>query len=159
MAIGLSIAALLGSPLGTSPSLASGSEALWLPPLGFPLQVTTPYDLPHGPYRAGHRGIDLPASPGDAVRAPADGTVSFSGNVVDRRVLSIRTDARTVVSFEPLSSELQPGDAVARGQSIGVVGDGGGHCDGNCLHLGVRVDGAYVNPLRFLMPRAELVPW
>ena len=50
------------------------------------------------------------------------------------------------------------GEAVARGQPVGIVAEGG-HCDGGCLHLGTRVDGAYVNPMRFLRPRPELEPW
>lgn len=130
----------------------------WLPPLGEPLRVSTPFGLPHGPYRSGHRGIDLPAEPDGVVRSPAAGTVSFSGTVVDRPVLSVRVDDRTVVSFEPLEGDLSTGDPVARGQPLGRVG-AGGHCDGACLHLGVRVDGEYANPLRFLLARPVLLPW
>lgn len=131
---------------------------LWEPPLGHPLRIAEAYSLPNGPYRAGHRGVDLPAEPGAAVRAPASGTVSFVGTVVDRPVVSIRVDARTVVSLEPVSSGLSEGEAVGRAERIGEVASGG-HCGGGCLHLGVRVDGAYVNPLRFLRPRPVLLPW
>jgi hypothetical protein len=28
-----------------------------------------------------------------------------------------------------------------------------------CIHLGVRVDGDYVNPLRYFLGRPRLVPW
>ena len=35
-------------------------------------------------------------APGAEVLAPASGTVSFAGTVVDRPVLSIRVDERTV---------------------------------------------------------------
>jgi len=136
---------------------APRARTLWEPPLD-PLRVAAVYELPDGPYRAGHRGIDLSAQRGTPVRAPGAGTVSFSGRVVDRPVLSIRLDARTVVSFEPLSSELSEGDTVQRGDVIGVIA-AGGHCGGTCLHLGVRVDGAYVNPLRFLRARPVLLPW
>lgn len=131
---------------------------LWYPPLGPPLRIAEPYALPNGPYRAGHRGIDLPAAPDAAVHAPANGTVSFVGTVVDRPVLSIRIDARTVVSLEPITSELHEGDAVTRGEAIGTVGSGG-HCGTACVHLGVRVGGTYVNPLRFLRARPVLLPW
>lgn len=137
---------------------AGASGSLWLPPLGPPLQVSGGYDLSRGPYAAGHRGIDLPAAEGEAVLAPADGVVTFSGTVVDRPVLSIRVDARTVVSFEPITSELQPGEAIARGQPLGTFATGG-HCRAECLHLGARVDGAYVNPMRFFRGRPVLVPW
>ncbi len=144
----------------TAHARAAGAQRgpRWLPPLGEPLRVSSPFGLPHGPYRPGHRGIDLPAEPGEVVRSPAAGTVSFSGTVVDRPVLSVRVDDRTVVSFEPLEGDLSPGDPVARGQPLGRVG-AGGHCDRACLHLGVRLDGEYTNPLRFLLARPVLLPW
>jgi len=143
---------------GASPPSAAANHALWLPPLEGPLRVRAGFDLANGPYQAGHRGIDLPASPGGTVFAPVAGEVTFSGTVVDRPVLSIRVDARTVVSVEPVESELAAGATVTRGQSIGSVA-AGGDCDGVCLHLGVRVDDAYVNPLRYLKPRPQLLPW
>ncbi len=140
--------------------------ALWFPPLGVPLHVSAPYSLPEGRYRAGHRGIDLPVGAGggagEEVRSPAAGTVSFVGTVADRPVLSIRVDERTVFSLEPVESELRVGDAVGQGLIVGTIPDSdgaGGHCAAACLHLGVRVDGAYVNPLRFLRPRPVLLPW
>ena len=150
-ALRLSTAAILGLALTVQPGA-------WLPPLGEPLRVAARFDLPDGPYAAGHRGLDLPATAGDAVRSPATGSVSFSGVVVDRPVVSIRVDDRTVLSLEPVASELGVGAAVARGQPIGVVARGG-HCDARCLHLGVRVDGEYVNPLRFFWGRPVLLPW
>lgn len=137
---------------------ATAHGTLWEPPLGSPLRVAAAYSLPDGPYRAGHRGIDLPASPGDTVHSPAGGVVSFVGTVVDRPVVSVRVDARTVVSLEPVESGVQAGDAVQRGAVLGTVASGG-HCAADCLHLGVRVDGAYVNPMRFLRPRPVLLPW
>lgn len=131
--------------------------ALWFPPFGHPLTVIAPFSLPGGPYAAGHRGIDLPAATGDPVRAPAAGTVSFIGTVVDRPIVTLRIDHRTLVSFEPVTSTLREGDEVSRGEIIGEVGTGG-HCDASCLHLGVRVEGAYVNPLRFLRHKPVLLP-
>ncbi len=145
-------------PIGPVQEPSSGQPPLWLPPLDDELQVSAFYALPNGPFRAGHRGIDLPTAPGQVVCSPTAGVVSFVGDVVDRPVLSIRVDEATVLSLEPVSSELAVGEAVARGQPVGIVAEGG-HCDGGCLHLGTRVDGAYVNPMRFLRPRPELEPW
>src|SRR5690606_14701135 len=99
---------------------------------------------------SGHRGIDLAAAPGATVAAPAAGTVSFTGTVVDRAVISVRVDERTVYSLEPVASDLVPGDRVASGALLGEAAVGG-HCSSECVHLGVRVDGEYVNPLRYLM--------
>jgi len=65
-------------------------------------------------------------------------------------VLSLRHADGVLSSVEPVTSELRAGDVVERGQPVGVVR--AGHCaDGpSCVHLGARVDGAYVSPLLFL---------
>ncbi|GAA1318055.1 M23 family metallopeptidase [Leucobacter albus] len=154
--------ALAAAPVAAlAGAAAPARRGAWLPPLGPPLSVSGPYRPPPSPYAPGHRGIDLPASPGGRALAPVSGVVSFVGPVADRHVLSIRVDARTVVSFEPLEqaeSGLAEGDAVERGQAIGVLAEGG-HCLAECLHLGVRVDDAYVNPLRYFYDRPVLLPW
>jgi len=107
---------------------------------------------PAGPYGAGHRGIDIRppsgAAAGAQVLAPADGVVHFAGFVVDRPVLSIEHAGGVLSSFEPVQTTLVAGDRVTRGQVIGTLLPG--HCASPCLHLGVRVDGSYVNPLLFL---------
>jgi murein DD-endopeptidase MepM/ murein hydrolase activator NlpD len=123
--------------LGTWSWPASGSHA-----------VARPYLAPAGPYGAGHRGIDIRAPDGAAVLAPADGVVHFVGVVVDRPVLSIEHADGVLSSFEPVQTPLVAGDRIARGQVIGTLLPG--HCAAACLHLGVRVGGAYVNPLLFL---------
>ena len=140
------------------PLVLGESDHPWAPPLGHPLVISEPFSLPNGPYRAGHRGVDFPAEPGIQVRAPTSGTVTFVGTVVDRPVLSIRVDSRTVMSFEPISSELRTGNQVRRGEIVGEVASGG-HCAASCVHLGVRIDGEYVNPLRFLRPKPVLLAW
>lgn len=89
--------------------------------------------------------------------------MSFAGSVAGRGVISVRVDERTVVSIEPVVSELGEGDGVRAGEVLGTVGTGG-HCVGNngvveCIHLGVRVDDAYVNPLRYFFGRPRLLPW
>lgn len=116
------------------------------------------YDLPNGKYQAGHRGIDLPSTPGALVRAPTSGVVSFAGVVVDRPTLTIRTASGALLSIEPLVSEAKTGDTVTAGQIIGAVSVGG-HCADQCLHLGVRVNDEYVNPLRYFRGKPVLVPW
>ena len=136
-----------------------GAPLRWAPPLGAPLRIAQPYRPPPTPYAAGHRGIDLPAVSGNTVSAPAHGVVSFVGKVVDREVISVRVDARTVVSLEPVNAEgVAEGDAVSRSEPLGEVSTGG-HCGAECLHLGVRVDGEYVNPMRFFAGRPILLPW
>ncbi len=165
--ISLTIAAGAASPAASATevlepvagALATGSTDLWDPPLGRPLRIDRAYSLVNGPYGAGHRGIDLPARVGQEVRAPAAGVVSYVGVVVDRPVLSIRVDAATVVSFDSLASDLTLGEAVDRGDVVGTATLG--HCaeESPCVHFGVRVNHAYVNPLRYLRERPRLLPW
>ncbi len=80
--------------------------------------------------------------------APADGIVHFAGFVVDRPVLSLEHVDGVLSGYEPVQTSLVAGDRVSRGQVIGTLLPG--HCASACLHLGVRVDGEYVNPLLFL---------
>ncbi len=151
---------LLGALLAL-PSAASADSPYWLPPLGTPLEVSGPYRPPPTPYASGHRGIDLPAAPGELVHAPVGGVVSFVGQVADRHVLSVRVDSRTVVSFEPIEqadAALTEGAQVLPRQPLGIVAEGG-HCLDECLHLGVRVDDEYVNPLRYFLGKPVLLPW
>ena len=79
--------------------------------------------------------------------------------VVDRVVLSIDHGSGYVSSFEPVSSELEIGDAVGAGEVIGQLEsyeDGSHHCTAKsataqpCLHWGVRLHGDYINPLLML---------
>lgn len=137
---------------------SDGDSAPWSWPVETPIQVSNPYRAPATRYSAGHRGIDLVVGIGRPIRAPADGVVHFAGRVVDRPVVSI-DHSGVLSSFEPLEPVVAAGESVTKGQLIGTVGRGG-HCDGRCLHLGARIDGEYVSPLRFLggIPRAVLLP-
>lgn len=99
--------------------------------------VVRAFDAPERPWLAGHRGVDLAASVGEEVRAPADGVVSFAGLVAGKQVVSLRHGAR-LTTYEPAVSAMAVGAPVARGQPFATVGDSGDHCDGSCLHWGVR---------------------
>lgn len=93
------------------------------------------------------------------VGAPADGIVAFAGTVVDRPLLTIDHGGGVVSTLEPVTASVAPGERVARGAPIGTLSTGG-HAVAGTLHLGVRVDGEYVNPLLFLggLQRARLLP-
>lgn len=147
-----------GTGSGSAVAAQQSRAPRWLPPLGFTLEVATPFRAPAHRYAAGHRGFDLPAQPGEVVFSPAAGTVTFAGKVVDREVVSVRVDAFTVVSLEPVSSGLSAGDTVAAGAALGEIASGG-HCDGECIHLGVRVNDWYVNPMRYFRDKPRLLPW
>ena len=149
----LGLALLVGFAVGGSPAPAAAGPPVaqlgtWSWPFSGAHALARPYVAPAGPYAAGHRGIDIRALVGAPVRAPADGIVHFAGFVVDRPVLSIEHGDGVLSSFEPVETTLVAGEHVSRGQVIGTLLPG--HCALPCLHLGVRVDGEYVNPLLFL---------
>ncbi|NEN06677.1 M23 family metallopeptidase [Diaminobutyricibacter tongyongensis] len=135
------------------------ADARWPWPIAPPVVVGRAFVAPATAYSAGHRGIDLTVIPGAEVRSPVDGTVTFSGVVVDRPVLTLDVGNDLLVSFEPIESVVAKGDHVARSEFIGRVADGG-HCAAGCLHVGVRLRGAYISPLLFFdrVPRAVLLP-
>ena len=135
---------------GSGPDAVAPRRATWSWPVPEPHPVLRPFVAPEHAWSPGHRGLDVGTAVDTVVVAPDDGVVHFSGVVVDRPVLSLRHADGVLSSLEPVTSELRAGDAVERGQPVGVVR--AGHCaEGpSCVHLGARVDGAYVSPLLFL---------
>lgn len=103
------------------------------------------FDPPERPWLAGHRGIDLAAAEHDELVAPADGVVSFAGTVAGKQVVSIRHDGLTL-TFEPAVTRLSVGTRTVRDELFGEVGARSDHCDGTCLHWGVRRGGEYLDP-------------
>lgn len=153
----LTHAAAAGS--ATASTADSADEVRWSWPLSGPRTVVAPYRAPAHLYGAGHRGVDLGTSIGATVTAPAEGVVAFRGTVVDRPLLTIEHPGGLVTTFEPVASELVAGEVVASGQELGIV-DVGGHTPAGALHLGVRLDGDYINPMLLFgdVPRAVLLP-
>jgi murein DD-endopeptidase MepM/ murein hydrolase activator NlpD len=129
----------------------------WVWPVDGPRTVVRSYDAPVTEYSAGHRGIDISASVGQDVLAPADGVVHFAGTIVDRGVLSLK-HGNILSSFEPIEPLVSHGQRVRQGEIIGRVMAGHG-CE--CLHIGARFNGAYLSPLSYLgnMSPAVLLPW
>jgi len=131
----------------------------WIWPAPAPVRVVAPFRAPPTPYAAGHRGIDLAATTGAQVVAAAGGTVRFAGMVAGRGVVSIDHGDGVISSIEPVDALVEQGDVLAPGDVIGTV-DRGGHCEGDCVHFGIRVDGEYVSPFLFFggLPRSVLLP-
>lgn len=121
--------------------------------------ITRAYVAPAHTYGPGHRGIDVAAEPNEPILAPAAGVVAFVGTVVDRGVLTIEHGEGVVSSWEPVTSDLVPGQHVSVGDPVALLASGG-HAASGSLHVGVRVDGDYVNPLLFFggLERAILLP-
>ncbi len=158
----LLVTLILVAPIPTRARASSADGAphpAWRWPTDERRAIASAYRAPAHEFGAGHRGIDITTAPGAVIRAPADGTVAFRGTVVDRPLITIEHPGGYVSTFEPLSSELSPGDAISSGQEIGTVA-AGGHAAPGTLHLGVRIDGAYMNPMLLFgaVPRAVLLP-
>ncbi|MHA7270495.1 M23 family metallopeptidase [Arthrobacter sp. HLT1-20] len=152
---GSSMAAPLLSLSRTTAATPLPASLAWGWPVAGTPQLVHGFDPPNKPWLSGHRGVDLLAPQGSTVLAPAAGVVTFSGVVVNRAVLTIATDNGLRLSFEPVASPLKTGDAVARGQPLGIL-KGPTHCDGapppgnSCLHWGVRRGEEYLDPLQFI---------
>lgn len=98
---------------------------------------------PVGQY-GGHWGVDYAADPGDQVRAPAGGTVTFAGSVAGMKTLTIEPVPGFKVSLSYLSTvSVSGGDYVRRGSVVGTVGSPHGV---NGVHLSTRVSGSYTDP-------------
>lgn len=131
----------------------------WAWPVDGERRVIEPFRAPSHEYGPGHRGIDLAAGAGAVVHAPADGVVAFRGVVVDRPLITIDHGGGIVTTFEPVDSMLDPGVVVSAGDEIGTIASGGHSPDGQ-LHLGVRHNGVYINPMLMFgdVARAILLP-
>jgi murein DD-endopeptidase MepM/ murein hydrolase activator NlpD len=98
-----------------------------------------------------HRGIDISTNFGTAVRAPADGVVTFAGEENGYgRLISIEHAQGIITRYGHLSAfAVNEGQHVTRGQVIGYVGMSG-RSTGPHLHYEVWVHNTPVNPYKFL---------
>jgi len=133
--------------------------ALWMP---VPGPLVRGFDAQAGPYGPGHRGIDIAALVGELVRAPAAGRAVFAGPVAGVNWVTLVVAPGVLVTLGPL---LDPVATTTRVRSKAPVGrTGPGHAATPAapatLHLSLRVDGVYVDPLVYLVdrPRPRLVP-
>ncbi len=139
--------------LGVAPSPEGPS---WQWPLGGRV-VGTDFDPPEGPYAAGHRGIDLPGSAGEPVRAVAAGRVTFSGTVAGVGVVTVEHGSERS-TYQPVDRRtVRRGDAVDAGQVLGRLGRAGSHCATACLHLGRVVGERYLDPRERLTGESRFV--
>lgn len=109
-----------------------------------------PFDAPpDDPFAPGHRGIDVGAGQGTAVRASAAGVVRFAGVVAGNRTVTVEHADGTLTSYSYLAaSVVRAGAPVARGDPLGTVGAGHPSSGlGPHVHLSARRAGAYLDPL------------
>lgn len=100
-----------------------------------------------------HQGIDIGVASGSAIKAAADGEVTIAtyspsaGNYV---MISHGGSVSTVYMH---CSQLlvSPGQKVKQGETIAKSGSTG-YSTGPHLHFGIRSNGSYVNPLKYVSP-------
>ena len=153
------LCALLLLILVTPRAGASGTG--WRPPVAGQLTVVKAFEKPAAKWSAGHRGVDLALEADGQILAPAEGTVVFSGTVVDRQVITLEHPDGRRSSFEPVTDPLPVGATVAAGDPIARLDPQIQHCPENhCVHWGVREPATgqptankgmdYINPLLLL---------
>ncbi|MFC8125215.1 peptidoglycan DD-metalloendopeptidase family protein [Streptomyces sp. NPDC057302] len=125
-------------------------------PVGVRPPVVRGFEPPATGYGRGHRGVDLMAPPGAAVRAVAAGRVSFAGRVAGRGVISVELagtgDPPLRTTYEPVRATVEKGDEVRAGETLGVLELPTAHCPSSCLHWGLLRADAYLDPLSLLPP-------
>ncbi|SCX09581.1 peptidoglycan DD-metalloendopeptidase family protein [Candidatus Aquiluna sp. UB-MaderosW2red] len=131
---------------------------VWAEPIPyFQTEQLNPYLAPVTKYGAGHRGVDFLILLGDQVSSPQAGEVHFVGKVVDRDIITIKTDEGYLATFEPVCSELTKGSAVQVGEVIGshcqADSDYKNHCE-SCVHFSARSPFGYISPL-YLMGKTN----
>ena len=124
-----------------------------------PGPIVAPYDPPAADWQAGHRGIDLAATPGEPVRSMAAGTVAFVGSIGGIAVVTVGYPGSTRLrsTYEPVIGSVRVGQRVAAGEVIGTVAASGGHCGGSCLHVGLRTDSRYLDPTLLVTRRPAVL--
>jgi septal ring factor EnvC (AmiA/AmiB activator) len=112
--------------------------------------ITGPVIAPFAPVGqfGGHWGIDLAATPGTVLRAPANGRVTFAGTVAGMRTVTIDVGTGILVSMSYLDEvSINGGTLVRLGDELGRSGLAHGR---SALHLSVRQAGRYVDPVPYL---------
>ncbi|HEX5469344.1 MAG TPA: M23 family metallopeptidase [Gaiellaceae bacterium] len=147
---------LVALQAGVEPALA------WAWPVDGP--VLRPFVLGDDPYAGGqHRGIDIGATPGEPVQAPAAGDVTFAGIVpTGGKTLTIRTGDGYAVTLLHLGAySVARGEAVVEGDVVGAAGASGAPAEPTpYVYLGIRRaddPNGYVDPLS-LLPAPAAAP-
>lgn len=135
---------------GSAPGAAAAADAAWGWPVAGPREVSRPFAPPANRYGAGHRGADLPAPVGAAVRAAGAGRVSYAGLLAGRGVVVVVHGALRT-TYEPVDAVVMVGDQVVLGDPLGALEPGHAGCPvAACLHWGLRRGVDYLDPVRLV---------
>ena len=143
---------------------ASSSETrLWFGSFGKPLasDITSAFGthrLFNGKLQSYHRGTDFRAKTGTPVYASNFGIVRLAKNLFYSGNIVIVDHGKGIFTNYAHLSKIQvvAGQHVTRGEQIGLSG-ATGRVSGPHLHWGVKINGAYVDPLQFLTVISDLL--
>jgi murein DD-endopeptidase MepM/ murein hydrolase activator NlpD len=135
----------------------TAADRQWSWPLAGSPTVVRGFEPPSQPWLAGHRGVDLLASPGEPVLAAGAGRVTFAGWVGGLPAVTVTHPDGRRTTYQPVLAAVVRGSDVARGAIVGRVSAGGSHClPRACLHWGLRLASSYLDPLSLVSAGLEV---
>jgi murein DD-endopeptidase MepM/ murein hydrolase activator NlpD len=133
-------------------------------PFPYPVPISDGFGYRPAPCRGCstfHEGTDFTPGAGTAIYAIASGTVSYTevsdrgmgNNVIIDHVINGETVHSLYAHMQMNSSPLHVGDVVKVGDFVGLVGETG-TAVGAHLHLGIMINGAWIDPYAWLKKHA-----
>ena len=142
---------------------SSNNTRLWYGSFKKPLagDITSVFGtqrLFNGELQSYHRGTDLRAQTGTSVHSSNSGIVRLAKNLFYSGNIVIVDHGKGIFSNYAHLSKIQvaTGQHIARGEQIGLSG-ATGRVSGPHLHWGVKINGAYVDPMQFMVVVSELL--
>lgn len=113
--------------------------------------ITSPYGVKRAGNRT-HEGVDLKAALHTKVKAINSGKVVLVARLSREGLMVIIDHGQGIFSIYMHLSDIsvKQNEMVKSGQTVAYSGDTGEGVTGSHLHLGVRFDGKYVDPLLFI---------
>jgi murein DD-endopeptidase MepM/ murein hydrolase activator NlpD len=150
-------AAAGSSRVGATGSSQAATAGDWSWPLSGAPSIVRGFQPPPRPWLAGHRGVDLLASPGAPVFAAGAGRVTFAGWVGGVPAVTVTHPDGRRTTYEPVLAAVVRGEVVARAAILGQLSAGGSHClPRACLHWGLRLGSTYLDPLSLVGADSEV---
>ncbi len=118
--------------------------------------ITSHFGVRISPFTGGkteHKGLDIAAPEGSAIRAPADGVVTFSGKKpgFGNFIMIAHYSSGVVTAYgHNAQNMVQPGQTVKRGEQIGTVGMTG-RTTGPHVHYETWINGIVDDPMKFIL--------
>jgi murein DD-endopeptidase MepM/ murein hydrolase activator NlpD len=139
----------------TSETITLGKDApKFIYPHSNPYPISSGFGMREHPVTGGqkmHNGIDFSAPGGANILAVADGQVSFAGDMGGcGNAVEINHSGGYLSKYcHALKVLVQKGQSVKAGTPIALVGTTG-ISTGNHLHLGIKLNGQYIDPKKVI---------